>query len=86
MVVPLEELRAAFRVTHTKKIIKGLLQLGVPYKLVDGKPLVLRAAMERAMSGAPDTVTAQPIDMAARLARAKEKGSGTKAAARHRTA
>lgn len=70
----MQQLRNLTDAVHTKKVIKGLLELGIPYKLVDGKPAVLVSVVERAMNGAPFTDAAPSIDMAARLARARKDG------------
>lgn len=83
----LEELRSITHAHHRKKVAKGLLELGIPFKWANGEIVVLRSAIERGLSGVtPDTVSAADIDITARLARANGGLHGKKAPQRRRAA
>lgn len=71
----MQQLRNLTDAVHTKKVIKGLIELGIAYRMSGNKPVVLVSAVERALGGdTPFTDAAPSIDMAARLARARKDG------------
>jgi hypothetical protein len=82
MEVPLQELRALTRAKHSRKVCVGLAELGIPYKLLRGAPVVLRQDLLAAFNAKG---AAAEIDINARLAR-RRKGIGKEKTQRRRPA